>query len=140
MTQPLKNVLSLFLDGTSDWKMVLIQNWPHLVGNLHQRMRLEKIEHDALVIGVYDHHWMHELHSMSRFILHMINAKLDQPRIKQLRFVLAVKKRQKKDVPRTSEEVAMMPRTLSVKEKKILARVRDKELQQYLKALAQRLR
>ena len=67
------------------WQMYLIQNWRTIVGNLHTRICLEKIQEDTIVVGVYDAHWMQELFLLNSMLLTMMNAHFDKPYIKQIR-------------------------------------------------------
>jgi hypothetical protein len=46
------------------------------MGDLSRRARLERINGSTVVIGVYDSHWMHELHALSRMMLQRMNSAL----------------------------------------------------------------
>lgn len=85
MEKTLKNILSTIIPVES-WQADLLRNWPSIMGPLHNKVRLEKISEDTLIIGVYDSCWLQELYLLSSVLLDAINQNLDQPRIKQLRF------------------------------------------------------
>ncbi len=59
-----------------DWQLKLRAEWSTIMGDLSSRARLERIIDTTVVIGVYDSHWMHELHALSRMILARINGAL----------------------------------------------------------------
>jgi hypothetical protein len=61
---------------TQDWKRVLLTQWPSVVGDLTQYMRLEKIEGTVLWIGVYDYIWMQELYCLSNHIIRIIKERI----------------------------------------------------------------
>ncbi len=84
-----KNILDTLLQPSLDhesWKINLIKNWPTIIGNLHEKVSLQKIYPNSLVLGVYDSSWIQELYLLSKLILKKINNHLDRPRIESLRF------------------------------------------------------
>ncbi len=114
------------------WKLKLLSEWETIVGNLHDKMRLEKIDNDTLIIGVYQASWLQELHLLSCVLQKSINDHLGSPRIKHLRFKHASPK--EKPIPKKVEK----PRpefkliVLNDTEKKALAGIKDDQLKQAL--------
>jgi len=133
MAQQLKNLLHSILNTQDDWKIQLLSNWPSIIGNLHTKVKIEKIKGDILVLGVYDSCWLQELYLLSSVLLKTINAKLDQPRIKQLRFKkIGIQKRKKvKKVERQRRTYKKVSPTL--KEQKALEKIEDPQLSAALK-------
>jgi hypothetical protein len=86
MIRPLGDLLRGVLPADSDWKIKLLQSWNQVMGTLCTKVRLEKIEDESLVLGVFDACWMQELYLLTPMLLANINQSLDRPRIKQLRF------------------------------------------------------
>ncbi len=86
MTVRINNLLQNILRTDNNWKMQLLRDWPSIMGNLGTKVHLEKIHDDTLVLGVADSCWMQELYMLSNILINRINEKLDQPRIKKLRF------------------------------------------------------
>lgn len=76
---------------SSDWRFNLLKNWREIFGPLHEYVRIEKIEKDFLVIGVYDAHWMQELYFLSKDLLKAINNAIGENNIKRLSFKLVKK-------------------------------------------------
>lgn len=75
--KPLTSLVNSFLGRSdSDWQLKLRAEWGTIMGDLAKRARLERINGQTIVIGVYDSHWMHELHALSRLILSRINNAL----------------------------------------------------------------
>ncbi len=75
--KPLTQLVNQLLSRTEhDWQIKLRAEWSTIMGDLSQRARLERINGSTVVIGVYDSHWMHELHALSRMMLHRMNSAL----------------------------------------------------------------
>src|SRR5690349_13440966 len=88
MTIQIKNILEDILGqgNNNSWQLHLIKNWSSIIGKLSTKVKLEKISNDTIVLGVYDSCWMQELYLLSDELLKKINSKLDEPKIKQIRF------------------------------------------------------
>jgi hypothetical protein len=135
MAHALDALVGIFLQKHGHtWQIYLIQNWRTIVGNLHTRICLEKIQGDTLVIGVYDVHWMQELFLLNSMLLEMINAHFDAPYIKQVRLRLAKKgPEQAKQVKKTIACAEQLPPALLTQQhREALAQVKDQELQTVL--------
>jgi hypothetical protein len=75
--KPLTHLLDQLLSrAQADWQIKLRAEWSTIMGDLSRRARLERINDTTVVIGVYDSHWMHELHALSRMMLQRINSAL----------------------------------------------------------------
>lgn len=88
MVMLIKEIMPSLLGMPSDWHAALLGQWDTIVGSLKTRVRLEKIQEDTLIIGVYEAHWMQELYVLSQVLIDSINQFLGEPRIKKLRFKL----------------------------------------------------
>lgn len=86
MPKHVHTFLSSLLPKQENWKVQLLSNWQSIMGNLHTKVQLEKIYEDTLVLSVNNAAWLQELYLLSPMLLNAINQKLDQPRIKHLRF------------------------------------------------------
>lgn len=142
MAKSLQELLTSVLpQQQQDWKLYLLDQWSTIIGNLSSRMRLEKIQDDTtLIVGVYDSHWMQELYFLSPLIINTINAKLDQPRIKQLRFKHSP---YKASVQHTTEQpqspiIPMIKRILTLSEQQALATIDDPQLRKALEQFLMR--
>jgi Dna[CI] antecedent, DciA len=117
---------------SNDWRLVLLNNWSTIVGSLKTRICLEKIFDDMLVIGVYEYHWMQELHMLSRVIIATINKHLDKPRIVKLQFRLKEEK-PKHFLPRPAPSVYVSRAvTFTEKQQQALINIADEGLRQAL--------
>lgn len=77
--KPLTQLVNQLLSKTEhDWQLKLRADWSTIMGDLSLRARLERINGSTVVIGVYDSHWMHELHALSRMMLQRMNSALYQ--------------------------------------------------------------
>lgn len=138
MAFSLDSLVQGLLGADDDWRKRLVKEWPAMVGDLHNRMRFEKISHDVLVIGVYEMHWMHELYMMSPMILQAINEKLGGSYVAKIRFAVVNKaeRSRKKAGGVCSDERQGKP--LAEPQQKALASVKDQQLQEALSKLWQR--
>jgi len=132
MAHKIEQLLDKILASNESWHHILIRNWPTIIGPLHSKVQLEKIEDEMLVLGVYDSCWMQELYLLTPLLLRTINQKLDRPRIKQLRFKTVGKQKIKKIAsslpPKEYKKVV-----LNRREEDALEKVEDPQLQEALK-------
>lgn len=84
-------VNNLFL-RYDDWRFTLIKSWPSIFGPLSQYTRLEKVDGSTLIIGVYDPHWMQELHLLSPTLIASVNNHLQKQVVTNVKFKLAQRK------------------------------------------------
>ncbi len=136
--QNVKNILDSLLQPSSQteaWKMNLIKNWPTIIGSLHEKVSLQKINATSVVLGVYDSCWIQELYLLSKLILKKINSSLDRPRIETLRFQCIEKKehiaqKQQASTQRPERTTALKPKEISA-----LQKIHDPELSAALEGL-----
>lgn len=133
MTKEIKNIISTILSGQDDWKIKLIQNWPEIIGQLNSKVILEKINHDSLVIGVYDSCWLQELYLLSPILLKKINIKLETQCFKRLRFKQVDAKIYKKIEKQKPIDYKNIVVTLTNREEKALEKIKDADLSIALK-------
>ena len=69
MAFPIKSMLDRFLNKDNDWRMRVVKNWPKIMGKLHDKVSVEKVERKTLFLVTYDSCWLTELHMLSRFII-----------------------------------------------------------------------
>lgn len=133
MAQALKVLLNSVLKTESTWKTDLLTHWPEIVGDLGSKVTLEKIQDTTLVLSVANASWMQELYLLSPLLLRTINEKLDQPRIKHLRFKQAElkKARPSRSVPQQVPQLQEIH--LSSREQAALAKINDPQLSSALK-------
>lgn len=133
MPKHVHTFLSSLVPKNDSWKIQLLSNWETIMGNLHTKVQLEKIDEDTLVLGVHNSSWLQELYLLSPMLLTTINQKLDQPRIKHLRFKQAGKRLQTtKVVPiihKQRKEVI-----INTQEQAALNNMKDPQLRDALKA------
>ena len=125
--------LKTFLDKTLNtktpsWQQKLIIEWHDVVGNLSNIMALEKVQNTTLIIGVYEHSWVHELYMLSDVIIKTINQHLKEPKVEKLHFKLATRAEKTFFIPTntTSEKQFYAPLTTS--EERALINIQDPEL------------
>ena len=133
MPKHVHTFLSSLLPKQENWKVQLLSNWQSIMGNLHTKVQLEKIYEDTLVLGVHNSAWLQELYLLSPMLLSTINQKLDQPRIKHLRFKQAGTRLEaiKKGEMKTNQRREVI---LNANEHAALNKMKDPQLREALKA------
>jgi len=132
MANNIKKIMQTIWSEKNNWKIQLLKNWPNIIGNLKSKVRLEKIQNDTLILGVYDSCLLQELYLLSPVLLKTINEKLEKPHIKRLRFKQAGIKKTKKEkvyIKKTKTEKNI---ELTKKEKEILKKIKDPDLEKAL--------
>lgn len=135
MTLAVKSVLDLLFSRQQSWEVELARQWSSIVGNLHTRICLEKVDRDTIIVGVYDPHWMQELYLLSPMLIGSINKRLQGEYVHRVQFRLAVAQKKKKN---GSKAVApkyaplTQKRALDESQQQALAAVKDPELQKEL--------
>lgn len=87
MSRALKELLSHLVPSQEEWKVRLLAEWGTIMGDLCAHVQLERILPDAtLVLSTSNACWMQELYYLSDILLQKINATLDKPHVKKLRF------------------------------------------------------
>lgn len=135
MFKSLKTVLNgSFSLSTNSWKTKLLTEWPTIVGNLHDKITLEKIHGDTLIIGVYETSWLQELYMLSSVLIKTINSHLDKPYIKRIRLKYATKKTSQAPLTKKKKEAVVVREkiTLNALESRTLLKIKDKDMREAL--------
>ena len=125
MAHEIKEILKTVFKNKNNWKIKLLQQWPHILGSLATKVRLEKICGDTLVLGVYDSCWLQELYLLSPVLLKTINEKLESTHIKRLRFKQAGIKKIKKSRENKKRSEQKKEITLTQRERDALTKIKD---------------
>ena len=128
MAKKIKNILDSVFCKKTNWKIELLQNWPNIIGQLKTKVRLEKINNDSLVLGVYDSCWLQELYLLSPILLKKINEKLENHTFKRLRFKQVGMKEYKKKRKTKRGVLIHKEIILTTKEKETLKKIKDPDL------------
>jgi hypothetical protein len=133
MSRPIKELLSTFMQPSDNWQVHLMQNWQATFGDISRHITCEKIEQHVITLGVYDSCWMQELHALAPTLLTAINAALDAPHIKQIRFKKVVRSPKKTAAKIVKAPLMLQDKVLSSAERMALAQVGNEELRAALK-------
>lgn len=123
------DILPYIFNDEHQWKYQLLRNWQNIFGTMSDKVYLERINNDILVLAVYDACWMQELYTLSPLLISSINKALDKPYIKQLRFKRAGIRPKK--ISRPQEQRPHIPRKsilLTAREEKALSAIKDTQL------------
>ena len=132
MARHVKDLVAQVLPKQDSWKLFLLQEWDTIIGDLKIQVRLEKIQEDTLILGVSNASWMQELYCLSDMLLKKINANLDSPHVKKLRFKCSsTPKKKKVDISRAAalpvQEIMLTPA-----QKGALEKIEDQHLKYQL--------
>jgi len=133
VTLCLKDLLRTIIRPEKNWKVTLLYNWNEIIGALHNKVRIEKIYDDTIVLGVFHSSWMQELYLLSPLIIKTINEKLEHPHIKQLRFKHMSDKKKLSKKTKT-EMIRKRNVQLNKQEESALTKIADPTLRDALKA------
>ena len=140
MNRSLKELLQAILPLQQAWKLDLLQCWPEIVGDLCDKIKVEKICDDGtLVVGVTNSAWMQEAYFLSPILLKKINATLAQTEVKQLRFKYS-SPRKRLVVQKSAVVGKVVPTQLSDCEARALHCIADQELCDELRRFLMRCR
>ncbi len=122
------------------WHYTLLSQWQTIMGVLSLKAIIYKIEKSTVILGVYDSCWLQELYLLTPLLLDKINASLDNPHVKEIRFKRIVKQKEEKkriDQPKTMS----VEKTYSITdyEEKALETIHDSELRNALIAFRYRI-
>lgn len=86
MSEHIGNFLLDIFPREHHWKVLLFQNWDNIIGSLSDKVRIEKLDGNLMVLGVCHPAWAQELYFMSNMIKNKINFILKEDRVKRIRF------------------------------------------------------
>ncbi|RTL07463.1 DUF721 domain-containing protein [Candidatus Dependentiae bacterium] len=118
-----------------NWKFTLLEQWPSIIGTLNNKVSVEKITDNSVVLGVADSCWIQELYLLSPLVQSLINKSLDKPRIQKIIFKqknCSLKKNfeTKNTFPKEKSSSSILP--FSKKESAALINIQDDELRHFL--------
>lgn len=139
MTRHIKNFLTNTFSKKNSWQWNLLANWTTVIGELADKVTLEKIQGDTLILGITNSAWLQELYLLTPLLRSRINATLDAPHIKRVRFKAVGKKNRETYQPHTAQKkISELRLVLTPKEQRALQSLDDHELRNALKAYKMR--
>jgi hypothetical protein len=82
----IKNFLEAIIPAEHRWKIALFKNWDTIIGSMHDKVIIDKIEDHTLHLGVSHPAWAQELFLLTPVLKQKINSYLGSERIKTIRF------------------------------------------------------
>ncbi len=128
------------------WKLTLLMKWPTIIGKLADKVVLEAVTADTIVLAVAHSGWAQELHFLTPVLKQRVSECLGDDRIKHVRLKIADFGRRPKrtgeahsNKPTRSTTDKVRPATrLSHAQKRRLSGVQNAELRSYLEGYAHR--
>jgi len=136
MGQHISNLVHNLFLRYDDWRFTLIKSWSSIFGPLSQHTRLDRVDGSVLIIGVYDPHWMQELHLLAPTLIASVNNHLQKQVITGVKFKLAQRKAHtpsniKKNIADHQQMAHSVPR-LTTHQQQALMDIKDPELKKAL--------
>jgi len=132
-------LLHNFVQKDNNWKIKLFENWDFLVGPLKDKVSIEKIDRNLLILGVSHPAWAQELFMLSDMLRQKINSFLGKEYIKTIRFRFIEKNRDSnnfddktKQDDKLDDKETLKKLYLTERERKNLSKVTDPELKDWL--------
>ena len=138
MAKHISEFLNSFISKENAWKIKLLKDWDKIIGDLKDKVAIEKIERDLLVLRVSHPAWAQELFLLSDVLKKKINSLFDKNYIRQIRFKSAALKKRKNKKNRIKNSFKSPPSNslkdvyLTPNEKKSLSKIMDNELAEWL--------
>lgn len=127
MANNIQSILNVIWNKkTAPWKLKIITDWAQIVGSLHEKVRVEKVYDNTLVLGVYDTCWMQELHLLSNMLISKVNQHIQADHIKKISLKYVQHHEFKKIV--IPKQRTVSPQVLTKSEKIVLQKIKDPEL------------
>lgn len=138
MVKHVSEFLSKLVSEDNSWKVKLLSNWSEIIGNLSDKVSIEKIERDLLVLNVSNPAWAQELFMLSHVLKKKINDFLGNKYINQIRFKTIRRNYKNNKNFFTQKEFNDYSRGelkdifLTPEEKKELSKILDDELKEHM--------
>lgn len=135
LNQCLKKVVS----KKHSWKVKLLENWDKIAEKFKDKVIIEKIQEDLLVLGVCHPTWAQELFLNSDYLKREVNKFFKEEKIKKIQFrivnfdLLKEKMRPQQNLNNIKNQGNFKKRELTPLEDEHLRKVKDKILQESLK-------
>lgn len=138
MSIHIKDLIPNLLGTHADWKTKLLKEWPTIIGSLKDKVVLEKIEHDTIVLGVFHPAWIQELSFLKPIIIQSINTHLEKPYINNIRLKTTRMPKQHVSAIKQAAPSPQITYTLSPREQRALENIKDDELKKAMTLFLQR--
>jgi hypothetical protein len=136
MAKKLSLLLHTFLSKDHNWKIILLKNWKKILGPLHNKVIILKIERRMIVLGVTHPTLSQELFLLSDTLKKKINSLFNEEKIQYIRFK-TLTFTQKKTLVNTNNTYTLTTQTqqicLTKQEYQTLSHIKDEELKRSLK-------
>ncbi len=128
------------------WKFTLLTKWPTIIGKLADKVVLESVTSDTIVLAVCHSGWAQELHFLTPVLIQRVRDCLGDDRIKHVRLKIADFGRRRKRMAQTqptksdtgASECVRPATRLTQTERRRLSSVQNVELRTYLEGYAHR--
>ena len=117
------------------WKIILLEQWPAIIGSLAPYVTIEQIKESVLFLGTKHPAWSQELSFILPELKEKINNLLSSEKITAIiiKHNGCIAERKKITREKKSQKPVIPERTLTILEQYHLSRIKDQELQTALK-------
>jgi len=129
VAKPLKWLLESIIPQSLQWKIRIFNQWDDIIGNLKDKVWIEKIDGSILYLKVSHPTWAHELSLLSPMLTKKINALFPEKKISAIRLRSSMIEKKRIERKKKQKYVEPPTRLLNKTEKAMLKRLGNKELQ-----------
>jgi len=135
----LNQYLKTVIPEEHSWKIDLLKNWGKIIGKFKDKVMIEKIHQDLLILGVCHPAWAQELFLKSENLRRKINKILKEEKIKKIQFrfvnfdLLEKGRKERHSLNCFNNQISSKKTNLTQSESKQLKKIKDKILQDALK-------
>lgn len=135
MNKSIRECILNFIPKEHSWKIILLENWGNIIGDLKKSITVEQIREDVLFLGVVHPAWAQELLVLAPLLKQKINTYFDKEYVKTIRIKLKqTKKSDFTKLHRKPETSRTIETSLTEKETKILNRLSNEDLRGAMQA------
>ena len=142
MAKQVRELLRNFLPDQHKWKTDLMQQCDGIIGSLGDKVRIEKIDGDTLILGAIHSSWAQELTFLSSMLRNKINTALGAERIKTIRCKTIVRtpaRVYKPNALQPKQDSAYAEVKRTQRQERTLKKMKDEEMRQVFAAYFNRV-
>lgn len=132
MNKSIKNCLLDIIPKEHSWKIILLENWENIIGDLKKTVTIEQINKDILFLGVVHPAWAQEISALAPVLIQKINVFLGKKYIKTIRIKLKQTAKPNKQQCKNKTKSGIEQPALTIKEIEFLNHIKDVGLREIM--------
>ncbi|KKQ32834.1 MAG: hypothetical protein US49_C0005G0053 [candidate division TM6 bacterium GW2011_GWF2_37_49] len=132
VNQNIKKCLLNIIPQEYSWKIILLEGWEYIIGDLKKNVIIEQIKEDVLFLGVVHPAWAQEMFALTPVLKQKINDYLGKEHIKSIRIKLKQTNKQNKKQSTNLQKLDFVQPVLTINEIENLNRIKNTELREVM--------